>query len=115
MSPTFKPWIVNPVRGIYRCIGSADHSEERMTRLVALGKVQFEALSVGEDTHDGRQVAIVPLDESNEANARLIAAAPELLDIAKRLLECAEYEAWPNAEDIRLARAAIARVEGHIP
>ena len=45
-------------------------------RLEALGMpVDFEAMSVG---CDGGQMALIPLDESNEANAHLIAAAPEM-------------------------------------
>lgn len=55
---------------------------------------------------------------NHEANARLIAAAPELLEAIKRLLPMAEnnafeYGAKPEQdEDIIFARAAIAKATG---
>lgn len=64
------------------------------------------------------------MDESSDrANARLIAAAPELLDALRTILEYAEcYDdagpraaGWQSAElraDIEAARAAIAKAEG---
>lgn len=45
--------------------------------------------------------------EQTEANARLIAAAPELLEIARRALEYA-----PNEIEANKCRAAIAKAEG---
>lgn len=88
MSHTLGPWQINPVTGTYRCIGSADHSDERLAMLAAIGKMQFEALSIGDVRG---QIAIIPLDESNRDNARLIASAPDLLALAEQYLsECAE-------------------------
>jgi hypothetical protein len=84
-----------------------------MALLAAAGKTQFDALSVG--THNG-QVAIVPLDESNERNARLIAAAPDLLAALRDLL--AKIEDRPEAaiafpdEDLMDAISAVAAAEG---
>lgn len=56
-----------------------------------------------------------PDSDEGEANARLIAAAPDLLEVAKRLASL-EHEdmgrAFPSREDIAAARAAIAKAEG---
>ena len=49
-----------------------------------------------------------------EANARLIAAAPDLLKILKRLLASCEYND-PETEAMRLATEIIAKVEGREP
>jgi hypothetical protein len=46
------------------------------------------------------------------ANARLIAAAPELLEACKRLLGCMNAAGWEGAPDSDYARAAIAKAEG---
>ena len=55
--------------------------------------------------------------ETDEANARLIAAAPELLEALRLLLAECEHQAWiGNMPDDRvefgIARAAIAKAEG---
>lgn len=52
-----------------------------------------------------------------EANARLIASAPELLDALKRL--CAKFgvddDGWPrDGTELREARSAIAKAEGRV-
>ena len=52
-----------------------------------------------------------------EANARLIASAPELLSVLKRL--CAKFgvddDGWPrDGTELREARSAIAKAEGRV-
>jgi hypothetical protein len=50
-----------------------------------------------------------------EANARLIAAAPELLEALRGLAYPGEYEGQPSeSERIAAARAAIAKAEGRL-
>lgn len=69
------PWSVAPKKAMYGAFG------EEARKLEAVGlPTQFEGLSIGTDSG---QIAIIPLDESNEANAQLIAAAPELLHCLK--------------------------------
>lgn len=53
-------------------------------------------------------------EEESEANARLIAAAPELLEALKALVNnCADYEPWQRpCLTFDNARAAIAKAEG---
>lgn len=46
-----------------------------------------------------------------EANARLIAAAPELLDALKALVNCPDYKHIGTLEMVQ-AKAAIAKAEG---
>lgn len=46
---------------------------------------EFNALAVGNE--DGtKTIAIIPLDDSNIDNARLIASAPEMLEMLEQLL-----------------------------
>lgn len=47
----------------------------------------------------------------SEANARLIAAAPDLLEAARALLDLAERHGWLHVA-VNAARAAIAKAEG---
>lgn len=51
--------------------------------------------------------------EEREANARLIAAAPDLLEALKSLL-CVDYRSWDNSaqEKWEAASAAVAKAEG---
>ncbi len=52
----------------------------------------------------------------HEANARLLAAAPELLAALKRLLRETSYGTQPcDSQTINSARAAIAKAEGKRP
>ena len=46
----------------------------------------FTALSVGSDNGRGAQMAIIPMDESNQANGYLIAAAPEMYEALNWLI-----------------------------
>jgi hypothetical protein len=56
---------------------------------------------------DGHDIAIVYDHGNTEANARLIAAAPELYSALKQLVETPEV----RMEDMQSARAAIAKAE----
>ena len=47
-----------------------------------------------------------------KANARLIAAAPDLLAAAENLMNNAEKLDWPSVNDIDLILAAIAKAKG---
>ena len=48
------------------------------------------------------QVAIIPLDESNEVNARLIAAAPEMLEAVNIAIAALEHSLKWAAENSEL-------------
>lgn len=74
------PWVLSTKAARYRAV-PVNKEGKRILR--SLKKLEFDALSIGADNG---QVAIVPLDESNEANARLIAAAPELLEAAEEMV-----------------------------
>ena len=50
-----------------------------------------------------------PMSNETEANARLIAAAPDLLDALRYVLDCIERN---EISDMQPARAAIAKAEG---
>lgn len=62
--------------------------------------------------------SVGPEERALEANARLIAAAPELLAalkaylVAKPQCECSDHSGCPMASARVLARAAIAKAEG---
>lgn len=63
-------------------------------------------------THGASSSQVIDAAEAR-ANARLIAAAPDLLEACERLLR---WAGWPHAEkDIELARAAIAKAKGVTP
>jgi len=51
-------------------------------------------------------------DEEVEANARLIAAAPDLLDALERLVHMAECNTVPGPNLMIQARAALAKARG---
>lgn len=76
-------WEIAPRVGKYRAMPA---NTWESTHLAALGKIDFDALSVGLP-NGGPQVAIIPLDESSAEKARLVAAAPELLDALKDAAE----------------------------
>lgn len=65
----------------YKPIIPDDHEHKELIEREGLDK-PFTAISIG--VKEG-QIALVPLDESNEANANLIASAPELLEALKEL------------------------------
>jgi hypothetical protein len=56
----------------------------------------------------------VPVSPHMEANARLMAAAPDLLEALKQMLEVWEEDPAYGATHADKARAAIARVEGKV-
>jgi len=73
---------------------------------------------------DNRVICELPFDhhdDENEANARLIAAAPELLEALKRLMQvgrayCICYDYSDESEDAwDYAETAIAKAEGEQP
>ena len=51
--------------------------------------------------------------KENEANARLIASAPELLEALEEIVSAADGDGWSHLDaDLRKARAAIAKATG---
>lgn len=80
------PWEINPHEAEYMAIKSLapDYQVERHLMLAASGKNKFRALSVGNKRFG--QVAIIPLDESNIANAKIVAAALDMAEALKDLL-----------------------------
>lgn len=72
----------------------------------------FEGISIFHDVKDRRfpVCRIEPISEGEgEANAHLIAAAPDLLEACKRVLSELDYVSIGAEEDLR---AAIAKAEG---
>lgn len=68
-------------------ISNYQFSGEEAAKLRTAGlPTRFEALSIGANDGRGPQVAIIPLDESSRANAKLIEAAPKLLKICKSVM-----------------------------
>lgn len=66
---------------------------------------RVDADEFGDDEHSAGVIAL--------ANARLIAAAPNLLAALKTLIDCAKYGPVSDSADAWIdARAAIAKVEG---
>ena len=65
-------------------------------------------------TPQGGTKVICPVKIADEANAHLIAAAPELLDALRALVQVYEKVGGPLAVDPKVAdaRAAIAKAEG---
>ncbi len=47
-----------------------------------------------------------------DANRRLIAAAPELLEACRAVVRQLESDTYPNCTAIQMAKAAIAKAEG---
>lgn len=65
---------------------------------------------------DARSICELPFahhDDENEANARLIAAAPDLLEALKRMRRWAEADQvnYTGDHPVAVARAAIAKAE----
>lgn len=109
------PWAVAPRTGRYQVIPA---TEQERYHLASINALEFEALSVG--TPNG-QMALIPLDESNRANANLIAAAPELLEALEGMLDrytglvnCGDCGSWDPESEVEVidARKAITRAKG---
>jgi len=66
-------------------------------------------LHVGPGSHS---VAVILKDDAEEANAHLIAAAPELYDVVKELAETDPHDGWAIEELLERARAALAKARG---
>ena len=82
-----------------------------------LPRYTTEIVTERED-EDGAATSICELpfhhhDDENEANARLIAAAPELLEALKEIVDAADGAGWEQLDpSFKKARAAIARATG---
>jgi len=73
MEKMIENWSVAPNKAFYNLDG------EDAEKLKSVGlPIRFEALSVG---NEQGQIAIIPLDNSNEFNARLISYAPVLFNV----------------------------------
>jgi len=79
----------------------------------------FEAMAI-EDKRKDRTIALIPLDDSNLENARLISAAPELLESLKGLrfnncfceMRIGNPMVTRHSDCCVSANAAIAKAEG---
>lgn len=83
MSHTKGPWRLGPEKCSYKI-------NDRKKELICEENgfpTSFFALGIGNED-ENKTIAIVPLDDSNEENARLIAAAPDLLKACKEALDC---------------------------
>ncbi len=79
------------------------------------GPWTYDAANTGSILHPYGVVQVGGESEEREANARLIAAAPELLEVAKRMLAFEQRLLASNDGGPQLAsdiRAAIAKAEG---
>ena len=94
------PWEIGPRENKYQAI--PDNTIKKKL-LEELNLVNFKALSIGSSL--GAQIAIIPLDESNRANACLIKAAPNLLKICKQINEWFEGEKFIYSEELEQAIA----------
>ncbi len=71
---------------------------------------EFQAMSVGE-VGSGKQVAIIPLDESNVENGRLIAVAPDMLQFLKDLGDSRFWRVYSSETADGVRRRLIAEAE----
>lgn len=60
----------------------------------------------------GVPIAFLAVDSRQDANARLIAAAPDLLEALELLLDKIGTVVWHDDYSAEMARAAIARAKG---
>lgn len=84
-----------------------------------LPRYTTEIVTEWEDEDDQRpMICTLPFrhyDHENEANARLIAAAPELLEALETCLVLMDYGGTWTVEEQNTARAAIAKAKGEQP
>ena len=78
---------------------------------VARTNAHIEIEAPGQPSYSAKKVATVSLT-NHEANARLIAAAPELLEALKELMVAADRVSAEPVTWLGKARAAIAKAEG---
>ena len=91
MNPTATPgpWRINPYAATYEAVSTdAPEMSSRLAALKEAGLSIFKAVSIGTSTG---QVALIPLDESNMANARLIAAAPKMEMTLRHIASCQSH------------------------
>ena len=117
---TAGPWSFHPHMG---CNPSGDgyvtecESFDAHTVYIGAGETllaSVEAYAHKDDTPDTGYQRVTDFDE-NRANARLIAAAPELLDVLRKLVRLeadGRAERESSIEYWEAARAAIAKAEG---
>lgn len=80
-------WNIAPHKATYELAlpdNATTDDRARLEKCQQLGFSRMECVSIG--TYKG-QVALIPLDESNMDNARLICAAPNLLDAMGEILD----------------------------
>jgi len=110
------PWVVGEKENYYSFDGTIE--EKKLLEINNI-PLRFPALGIGTNTGG---VAIIPLDESNNANAKLIAAAPDMLEalilevrnhekngigegyqwneLAKDLIQKATNKSWEEIKDL---------------
>ena len=93
MRHTPGPWKLSLKEGEYT-VG------KKQAKLLAMHGLPttFNALSVGSDNGRGAQMAIIPMDESNQANGYLIAAAPEMYEALLNILNLKVTESYDEEE-----------------
>ncbi len=74
-------------------------------------KQGYSNLFIGSGTHDVAEATHAGGEEHRQANAQLIAAAPELLAALNYMVENAEADGWSELM-LSDAKAAIAKAEG---
>lgn len=98
------PWSINQYTADYEVVGTdAPLPGLRQQAIIGIGKNKFKAVSIG--TGSG-QVAIIPLDESNLDNAKLITAAPDMAEALKNIVSALDDGEIPSVDN---ARAALAK------
>lgn len=79
---------------------------------VKAGKSGYSIKASGMIMRQDKTIAIVPDKGGAQANAALIAAAPDLLEALKILIDAREEDRLADQEEYNRGRAAIAKAEG---